>query len=141
MMSERRAIGPVDTMWLNMDRPNNLMVIEGVMWFDDPIDRDRLRAVLQRRLVENIQLAQSLGAEVVKLQGEDVAQELIRFATERGVTLAIVGQTRRSRWYRFRRGSVVDRLLAGGVGLDVLVVSPPGAHAARGVPRDDEEPA
>jgi len=102
---------------------------------------DKIDSSLQRRLVENIQLAQSLGAEVVKLQGEDVAQELIRFATERGVTLAIVGQTRRSRWYRFRRGSVVDRLLAGGVGLDVLVVSPPGAHAARGVPRDDEEPA
>jgi diacylglycerol O-acyltransferase / wax synthase len=39
-------------MWLNMDRPNNLMVIDAVMWFDTPIDRDRLRAVLQRRLVD-----------------------------------------------------------------------------------------
>ena len=39
-------------MWLNMDRPNNLMVIDGVMWFEAPIDRGRLRAVLQRRLVE-----------------------------------------------------------------------------------------
>ena len=39
-------------MWLNMDRPNNLMVIDGVMWFDAPIDRDRLLAILQRRLVD-----------------------------------------------------------------------------------------
>jgi diacylglycerol O-acyltransferase len=39
-------------MWLNMDRPNNLMVIDGVMWFDAPIDRDRLSALLQRRLVD-----------------------------------------------------------------------------------------
>ena len=86
---------------------------------------DKIDTSLQRRLVENIQLAQSLGAEIVKLQGEDVAATLLRFAAERGVTLAMVGQTRKSRWYRFTRGSVVDRLLAGRGGLDVLVVSPP----------------
>ncbi len=39
-------------MWLDMDRPNNLMVIDGVMWFDARIDRDRLRTILQRRLVD-----------------------------------------------------------------------------------------
>jgi two-component system sensor histidine kinase KdpD len=95
---------------------------------------DKIDTSLQRQLVDNIQLAQSLGAEIVKLQGEDVAEALLRFAAERGVTLAMVGQTRRSRWYRFRRGSVVDRLLAGRGGLDVLVVSPPAPHATRGGP-------
>jgi two-component system sensor histidine kinase KdpD len=84
---------------------------------------DRIDSTIQRHLVDNIQLAQSLGAEVVKLEGNDVAQTLIRFAAERGVTLAIVGETRRSRWYRLRRGSIVDRLLAGRTGLDVLVIS------------------
>jgi WS/DGAT/MGAT family acyltransferase len=39
-------------MWLNMDRPNNLMVIDGVMWFDETIDLDRLRPLIQRRLIE-----------------------------------------------------------------------------------------
>ena len=39
-------------MWLNMDQPNNLMVIDGVMWFDARIDRDRIRALLQRRLLD-----------------------------------------------------------------------------------------
>jgi len=84
---------------------------------------DRIDSTLQRHLVENIQLAQSLGAEVVKLEGRDVAQTLVQFAAERGVTLAIVGETRRSRWYRLRRGSIVDRLMSGRRGLDVLVVS------------------
>jgi two-component system sensor histidine kinase KdpD len=84
---------------------------------------DRIDSTLQRRLVDNIQLAQSLGAEIVKLEGPDVADALTRFAAERGVTLAIVGETRRSRWYRLRRGSLVDRLLAARTGLDVLVVS------------------
>jgi len=39
-------------MWLNMDRPNNLMVIDAVMWFDEPIDWGRLGPLLQRRLVD-----------------------------------------------------------------------------------------
>lgn len=84
---------------------------------------DRIDATVQRKLVDNIQLAQSLGAEVVKLSGDDVAAELARFAADRGVTLAVLGQTRRSRWYRLRRGSVVERLLEMRAGLDVLVVS------------------
>ena len=50
-MSERRSIGPVDNMWLNRDQPNNLMVIDGVMWFDEMIDIERLRPVIRRRLL------------------------------------------------------------------------------------------
>jgi two-component system sensor histidine kinase KdpD len=84
---------------------------------------DRIDSSIQRRLVDNIQLAQSMGAEVVKLAGEDVAGALTRFAAEHRVTLAIVGETRRSRWYRLRNGSIVDRLLERGPGLDVLVIS------------------
>ena len=93
---------------------------------------DRIDSTIQRHLVENIQLAQSLGAEVVKLEGSDVSETLVRFAIERGVTLAIVGETRRSRWYRLRRGSIVDRLMAGRRGLDVLVVSGADESEARG---------
>ncbi len=84
---------------------------------------DRIDSTIQRQLVDNIQLAQSLGAEVVKLDGDDVAATLRRFAAARGVTMAIVGESRRSRWYRFRKGSIVERLLAARTGLDVLVVS------------------
>jgi two-component system sensor histidine kinase KdpD len=91
---------------------------------------DRIDAAVQRRLVENIQLAQSLGAEVVKLEGDDVGEALSRFAAARGVTLAIIGQSRRSRWHRLWRGSVIDRLVGDRAGLDVLVVSPAEARAA-----------
>ena len=97
---------------------------------------DRIDSTIQRHLVDNIQLAQSLGAEVVKLEGADVARTLIRFAAERGVTLAIVGETRRSRWYRLRRGSIVDRLMSGQTGLDVLVVSGADDGEARGGVRE-----
>ncbi|MGH7669704.1 MAG: universal stress protein, partial [Gemmatimonadaceae bacterium] len=105
---------------------------------------DRIDSTIQRRLVDNIQLAQSLGAEVVKLEGSDVADALSRFATQRGVTLAIVGETRRSRWNRLRKGSIVERLLIRSAGLDVMVVSAaddergPGATHGRRAPRRTE---
>jgi two-component system sensor histidine kinase KdpD len=84
---------------------------------------DRIDASVQRRLVDNIQMAQSMGAEVIKLEGDDVVQAICRFAKDRGVTLVIVGQSARSWWYRLRHGSVVDRLIHNQQGLDVHVVS------------------
>ena len=48
----RRQVDAVDTIWLNMDRPNNLMVIESVMTLDGPVDWDRFRTVLERRLID-----------------------------------------------------------------------------------------
>jgi two-component system sensor histidine kinase KdpD len=83
----------------------------------------RIDSTVQRKLVDNIQQAQAMGAEVVKLQAEDVAEALGRFAREKGVTLIIVGQSRRSWWQRLRHGSVLDRLVNNPFGLDVLVVS------------------
>lgn len=85
---------------------------------------DRIDSVVQRRLVENIQLAQSLGAEVVKLEGEDVAATLCNFALGKGVSMIIVGQSTRSRWYHLRHGSVIDDLVGNSCGIAVLVVSP-----------------
>jgi WS/DGAT/MGAT family acyltransferase len=41
----------VDATWLRMDRPDNLMVIESVVWFDSPVDWDRLAGVIRRRMV------------------------------------------------------------------------------------------
>lgn len=93
---------------------------------------DRIDASLQRQLVEHIQMAQSLGAEFVKLESDDVAGAIARFAAERGVTLLIVGQSRRGWWGRMAQGTVVDRLIAGRQGLDVLVVSLDDEPAARG---------
>jgi len=101
---------------------------------------DKIDTAVQRRLVDNIQLAQSMGAEVTKLEGEDVAEALARFAAERRVTLAVVGATRRSRWYRLRRGSVVERLLEARSGLDVLVVSVADDPEHRDLRRDGATP-
>ena len=52
-----------------------------------------------------------MGAKVVKLKGKKVADALIEFARREGITHVIFGQTARSRWDQFLRGSVVNRFL------------------------------
>ena len=47
----REKISAVDTAWLRMDRPGNLMVICGVLLFDGRIDLDRLKATIDERFL------------------------------------------------------------------------------------------
>ena len=51
-MSGARRLGAVDSMWLEMDRPENLMVIDSLMWFDEPVDHERLVELARHRLVD-----------------------------------------------------------------------------------------
>jgi WS/DGAT/MGAT family acyltransferase len=48
----RRRIGPVDTIWLNMDRPNNLMIIESLMFLEGVPDWDEVTELIRSRVVE-----------------------------------------------------------------------------------------
>ncbi len=48
---ERRRMSRVDSAWLHMDTPTNLMMIVGVLTFDEPMDWDRLRTIVRERLV------------------------------------------------------------------------------------------
>lgn len=100
------------------------------VYVQTPAERsDRIDAAIQRRLIENIQAAQAMGAEVVKLEGDDVASAICAFARERHVTLVIVGQSRRGWLEHLRRGSIVDRLISNTDNLDVLVASFDDQHA------------
>jgi WS/DGAT/MGAT family acyltransferase len=49
---KREKISAVDTAWLRMDRPGNLMMICGVMFFRQPVDFRRLRAVIEKRWLQ-----------------------------------------------------------------------------------------
>jgi len=48
----KRRVGPVDTMWLNMDRPNNLMVIEALILLDGVPDWDEVIELFRREVLE-----------------------------------------------------------------------------------------
>jgi two-component system sensor histidine kinase KdpD len=62
-------------------------------------------------LRENIRLAESLGATVVRVRAARPADGLIAFAQREGVTHVIFGQSARSRWEILWRGSTLDRFL------------------------------
>ena len=47
----RSTFAPVDAAWLAMEDPTNLMMVTGVLMLDGRVDRGRLRAVLEERLL------------------------------------------------------------------------------------------
>jgi diacylglycerol O-acyltransferase / wax synthase len=47
----RKVLSSVDTAWLRMEDPTNLMMITGVMVFGQPLVYDRLKAILEERLL------------------------------------------------------------------------------------------
>lgn len=47
----REPMSHGDAAWLRMDSPTNLMVINSVLWFDDPIAAEAVRTVLEEKLV------------------------------------------------------------------------------------------
>ncbi len=47
----REPMSRVDTAWLRMERPTNLMMITGVLMFDTPMPLDRLRKVIKQRFL------------------------------------------------------------------------------------------
>jgi two-component system sensor histidine kinase KdpD len=73
---------------------------------------DRISRRNADALRQNVQLAESLGATVVRVKADRPAEGLIAFAQREGVTHVIFGQTARSRWELLWRGSTLDRFLA-----------------------------
>lgn len=72
---------------------------------------NRIKTEAAIALEENLQLANELSAQIVHLKGENVADELIKFAKEHSITHVIFGQSARSRWEIFWRGSIINRFL------------------------------
>ena len=64
------------------------------------------------RLEEYQRMARDLGAQVVSLTGKNVADALIRFAQEEGISHVVFGQSARSRWDVLLHGSVLNRFLS-----------------------------
>lgn len=44
-------MSPADAAWLRMDRPTNLMIVNSILWFDEPADWERVKAVFLERIV------------------------------------------------------------------------------------------
>ena len=65
-MAERQRLGMQDALWLEMDKPGNLMVVDSLFWTDTPIDWNRYREITKERLWDRYPVFRS-----VVVRGED----------------------------------------------------------------------
>jgi diacylglycerol O-acyltransferase len=52
MTGARHAVRPVDDVWLAMDQPDNLMVVEGLMVVDGELDRETYVRLMRERVLD-----------------------------------------------------------------------------------------
>ena len=82
-MARRDKISAVDTAWLRMDRPGNLMMICGVMFFRQRVDFTRLRGVIEKRWLQFRRFQQrpiqtAAGAFWETHEGFDIGKHVVR---------------------------------------------------------------
>jgi two-component system sensor histidine kinase KdpD len=85
-------------------------------------DATRQYELAQRRIEDHVQLAEDLGAEVIRLTSRDIAKTLVQVAREHQVTQIVLGQPARSWWEEVLRGSIVNRLLRLSTAMDIHLV-------------------
>jgi two-component system sensor histidine kinase KdpD len=89
----------------------------GAKWYavyvETPQERPgRIKSDDSEALKQNIQLAESLGATVVRVKAEKPADGLIAFAQREGITHVIFGQSARTRLEVLWKGSTLNRFLS-----------------------------
>lgn len=82
-MTKRERMSSVDTAWLRMDRPTNLMVIAGVLIFEERLNFTKLKRVVTDRLLSYRRFRQrpvtdSTGAAWVDDPDFDLARHILR---------------------------------------------------------------
>jgi two-component system sensor histidine kinase KdpD len=80
----------------------------------------------RERLESHLRLAESLGAEVVRLGGARVEDAILDFARRRDVTRLVLGKPRHPRWRDRLRGSLVDEIIRGSGDIEVTVLAGEG---------------
>ena len=85
---------------------------------------DSLTPDARAQLTRTLDLARSLGAEVLTVPGDDVVETLLRVGQQRNVTQIVVGKSERPLWRdMLRGGSVAHRLARASGDIDVSLVS------------------
>lgn len=84
---------------------------------------DRLSDEEKTQINRALTLAEEFGAEVVTVAGGNVPAEIIRQARQRNVTEIVVARSHRSRLINRLRGTLTDRLVELGGGINIHVVT------------------
>jgi two-component system sensor histidine kinase KdpD len=82
----------------------------------------RIDAAAQRRVNDTLETAQKMGGLVISLKHENVAQALVSFAMEYGITHIVVGRPGPRKLTQLFKPSLHDQLLAELPDVDLVVV-------------------
>lgn len=82
----------------------------------------RIDAAAQRRVNDTLETAQKMGGLVFSMKGEDVAETLISFAREYGITHIVVGRPGTKRFGQWFQQSLHEKLLSALPDVDLVVV-------------------
>ncbi len=82
-----------------------------------------LRPEDKSRISEMMRIAEVLGANVVTLSGQEVAETVISFARLKNITKILIGKPGRLRWWEVIFGSVVDNLARRSGEIDLYLLS------------------
>ncbi|WP_170984266.1 sensor histidine kinase [Rhodoligotrophos defluvii] len=91
----------------------------------------RLSEQNKDKIASALRLAEQLGAEAVTLPGENVAQEILTYASTNNYTHVIVGMPTSPRWRELFAGSVSHDLIRAKTDVSVHVISPGNGEETR----------
>lgn len=91
----------------------------------------RLSEQQKDKIASALRLAQQLGAEAVTLPGENVAQEILAYASSNNYSHVIVGMPTSPRWRELFAGSVSHDLIRAKTDVNVHVISPGNGEETR----------
>jgi two-component system sensor histidine kinase KdpD len=86
--------------------------------------REMQMSQMQRdRAAQTLHLAEQLGADTLKLTGDDPAGEITKCARQFNASKIVIGKPARPRWKEFLFGSVVDTVIRQSGEIDVYVIT------------------
>lgn len=100
-------------------------------WLAVYIDSQKLHVSKEQRnsAVQNLRLAEQLGAETRTLVGYDLVQEITSFAHEQNVTLIMVWKTIRTSWKDFLLKSLANEIVRHSGEINVYIVTGMTGHS------------
>ncbi|MBP1759838.1 MAG: osmosensitive channel histidine kinase [Firmicutes bacterium] len=73
-------------------------------------------------MAKNLRLAEELGAEIIGLTGNSVAEAILEVARNRNVSQIIIGKPEHTRFWEIIHGSVVDKVIRQSQGISIHVI-------------------
>jgi two-component system sensor histidine kinase KdpD len=91
------------------------------------------------QLDDNLQLAETLGASVVRLVGTRPSEAILSYAREQSISRIVIGKPTHARWRDLLRGSLLDEVVRGSGPIDVhVILGDEAASPLRRAPREPE---